>query len=152
MPIRSIILHSSDGREEGDVATLTGAIVSAHWYITRAGRIYHFVDNANTAYHAGKVNNLCFSNAASIGIEQEHFDGREEWPQAQVEAAGRLAAFLQQLYGDLQVRSHAAVAAPQGRKVDPVSYPWEIFSSACQAARGCRWSAEPLKEVEAWRR
>ena len=48
--ITAIILHSSDGHEAGDIATLTGPRVSAHWYVTRAGAIWHFVDDGDTAY------------------------------------------------------------------------------------------------------
>src|SRR4029450_11549943 len=73
--IRNIILHSSDGRKAGDLATLTGEDVSAHWYVTRAGEIFHLVNDEDTAFHAGKVTKQkFFSNAATIGIEQEHFD------------------------------------------------------------------------------
>lgn len=31
--IQTILLHSTDGHEAGDVETLTGRKVSAHWYI-----------------------------------------------------------------------------------------------------------------------
>jgi N-acetyl-anhydromuramyl-L-alanine amidase AmpD len=71
--IRNIILHSSDGRKAGDLATLTGEKVSADWYVTRAGGIFHLVNDEDTAFHADKVTKpKFFSNAATIGIQQEH--------------------------------------------------------------------------------
>jgi N-acetylmuramoyl-L-alanine amidase-like protein len=101
--IRNIVLHSSDGRESGDLATLTGDDVSAHWYVTRDGRIFHLVNDEDTAFHAGKVfKPQFFSNAATIGIEQEHFDpdpregqpDNENWPDIQVETVAQVTAFL----------------------------------------------------------
>ncbi|HJW39375.1 MAG TPA: hypothetical protein VJ420_12230 [Candidatus Udaeobacter sp.] len=49
------MLHSSDRRQSGDVDTLTGEDVSSHSYVTRSGKIYHFVADGNMAYHAVKV-------------------------------------------------------------------------------------------------
>ena len=49
LPIQSIIVHSSEGRKAGDIATLTGDQVSSHWYVTRAAEVFHFVDDADTA-------------------------------------------------------------------------------------------------------
>ena len=51
--VRSIIMHSTEGRCTGDISTLTGHDpghnVSVHWYITRTGDTYHFVQNSDTA-------------------------------------------------------------------------------------------------------
>ena len=57
LPIRNIVIHSSDGRKEGDLATLTVDDVSAHWYVTRAAEVFHLVHDEDTAFHAGKVFN-----------------------------------------------------------------------------------------------
>src|SRR5262245_725777 len=139
MQIRNIILHSSDGRKAGDLATLTGEDVSAHWYVTRAGEIFHLVNDEDTAFHAGKVTKpRFFSNAATIGIEQEHFDpdpqaGRpnsEDWPETQIETVAELVAFLLQEHGlnsPDDIKTHAEVAAPPGRKQDPFGYPFKHF-------------------------
>ena len=55
-PIRNILLHSSDRRQSGDVDTLTGEdVFSSHSYVTRSGKIYHFVADGDMAYHAVKV-------------------------------------------------------------------------------------------------
>jgi N-acetylmuramoyl-L-alanine amidase len=139
--IKNIVLHSSDGREAGDLATLTGDDVSSHCYVTRSGKIFRLVDDANTAFHAGKVTKKkFFSNAATIGIEQEHFDpdpeaGRpnsEDWPETQLEAVAELVAFLCQehdLNAPEDIKTHAEIAAPRERKQDPFAYPMGHLSA-----------------------
>ena len=154
--IQSIVLHSTDGREQGDIDTLTGTSpkVSVHWYVTRTGKIYHFVDNTDTAFHAGKVVSVKYSNEASLGIEQEHFDpdpqhgrpGNEDWPDAQIQAAANISAFLCQRYNLTvdDIISHAAAAAPAGRKQDPFGYPWGDFKDKLAEARKASWVAQPV--------
>lgn len=107
--IQGIILHSTDGHEAGDINTLTGPEVSVHWYVTRTGKVYHFVQDKDTAFHAGKVIALKYSNAATLGIEQEHIDGDQDWPAVQIDTVGQLCAFLIQRH-DLdatRIYSHA---------------------------------------------
>jgi AmpD protein len=146
--IKSIILHSTDGHKEGDIATLTGTRVSVHWYVTKTGEVFHFVDNADTAWHAGVVNDLIYSNKASIGIEQEHIDGAEEWPDCQVLTTARICAALMQKYHIMQkyIRSHADIAYPRGRKVDPESYPWDKFNKYLEEALKTPWVFEELTD------
>jgi len=129
--IKSIILHSTDGHEQGDVVTLTQGEVSVHWYVTKDGRYYHFVQDNDVAWHAGGVDIEDHSNTYSIGIEQEHMDGEENWPDIQIKAAARLVAFLHQHHNlgqSIPTLSHASVARPRGRKEDPLNYPWPLFS------------------------
>ena len=156
MQIRNIILHSSDGRKAGDLATLSGEKVSAHWYVTRAGEIFHLVDDEDTAFHAGDVTKpRFFSNAATIGIEQEHFDpdpkaGRphnEDWPERQIETVAELVAFLLQEHGlnsPDDIKTHAEVAAPPGRKQDPFGYPFDHFFSLVADNRQFTWNAKEV--------
>lgn len=143
--IRSILLHSTCGTEPGDLATLEGHTdrqVSVHWYVTRTGKVYHFVQDGDVAWHAGLVISSQFSNEASLGIEQEHLDGRQDWPPVQIQAVANLVAFLRQKHGaGLVITSHAAAAAPAGRKVDPVDYPWSEFHQMNAAAMAVHWSA-----------
>ena len=140
--IQGIILHSSDGREKGDLNTLTSGGVSAHYYVTTDGRIYNLVNDGDTAYHAGKVVGP-YNNSNTIGIEQEHYDpggkgGKdgEAWSPAQVAATARLTAYLKQKYGlsDNQIMGHSDVA-PE-RKQDPYNYPWQGFFSAVDKQGG----------------
>jgi N-acetylmuramoyl-L-alanine amidase len=154
--IRNIILHSSDGRKGGDLETLTGEKVSAHWYVTRAGEIFHLVNDQDTAFHAGKVSKpRFFGNAATIGIEQEHFDpdpkaGRphnEDWPKTQIKTVAELVAFLLQDHGlksPDDIKTHAEVAIPPGRKQDPFGYPFEDFFKLVADNQEFEWSAKEI--------
>ena len=149
--IACIILHSTDGHQAGDIATLTGQTgrkVSAHWYINKSGDIFHFVQDCDTAWHAGLVFDTAYGNAGSIGIEQEHMDGEEPWTPVQIQAAANLCAFLTQRHripvgdnGHHNIFSHADVAKPRGRKVDPQNYPWATFWQLYAAALANKWEA-----------
>jgi N-acetylmuramoyl-L-alanine amidase len=141
--IQSIILHSTCGSKAGDIQTLTGHTdrqVSVHWYVTKAGEIYHFVQDADTAYHAGVVIDPRYSNSCSLGIEQEN-NGSEPYPDIQVQTVAKLVAALKQKHGlNLEVTAHAHAAAPPGRKTDPAAYPWDKFSAAEKAALLVPWT------------
>jgi len=141
--IQSIILHSSCGRKAGDIPTLTGHdhthLVSSHWYVDKGGLIYHFVQNSDTAYHAGVVCDPKYSNSSSLGIEQEHLDGQETWPNQQVQATARLCVALHQKYGNIEIAHHSAVACPPGRKTDPVAFPSDLFWRSYQEAAPEQW-------------
>jgi N-acetyl-anhydromuramyl-L-alanine amidase AmpD len=139
--IQGVILHSSDGRMAGDLVTLTGGDpshrVSANYYVARDGTVHHMVADANTAYHAGQTtNNAVYGNAATLGIEQEHFDpggkggkNGEDWPDAQVRATASLTARLLLAHGLSldSVLGHSDIA-PE-RKQDPYNYPWATFNA-----------------------
>jgi N-acetyl-anhydromuramyl-L-alanine amidase AmpD len=140
--IQGIVLHASDGREGGDINTLTGHDkdhqVSSNYYVTRDGRIYQFVPDGDTAWHAGRnlvpVHGKVYDNSNTIGIEQEHYDGKEEWSPAQVAATARLVAMLKAKYGlkDNDIIGHSDIA-PE-RKQDPYNYPWKEFRAAVNGA------------------
>lgn len=147
--IQTIVLHSTDGREQGDVDTLTGKKVSSHWYITRKGKTYHFVADSDTAYHAGNATSKKYENVASIGIEQEHIDGKDDWPDAQVQATARISAYLCNKYNlnpRNDIRSHAYIASPRGRKQDPVGFPWNKYFSWLYGALDDNWSVERVDD------
>ncbi len=131
--IQGIVLHSSDGTEKSDVPTLRGGDsehrVSSHFYVTRDGRVYQFVNENDTAWHAGQtVDNSRYGNSVTLGIEQEHIDGKQDWPETQVKATAGLVSYLRGKYGlgQNQVYGHSQVA-PE-RKQDPVDYPWPTFN------------------------
>jgi N-acetylmuramoyl-L-alanine amidase len=102
--------------------------VSAHFLVARDGRIVQLVPLERTAWHAGvsRWRNRERVNGFSIGIEMEHLDGIQDWPARQVAAVAALCRVLMARYRipvDAIV-SHAEIARPLGRKVDPVGFPW----------------------------
>jgi N-acetylmuramoyl-L-alanine amidase len=102
--------------------------VSAHFLVGRDGRIEQLVPINRVAWHAGvsEWRGRPRVNAFSIGIEMEHFDGRQDWPAAQLAAVAALCRELMRRYtipAD-HIVSHAEIARPHGRKVDPVAFPW----------------------------
>lgn len=135
--VKWIILHSTEGHEPGDLATLLGQTkkrVSADFYVNREGGIYKLNPQLIQYYtwHAGgsfwrKVWSI---NPVTIGIEQEHITG-QDWPEAQVKATAHLCAWLVQRFKlDLEdgpIQSHRAVAWLRGRKSDPRDFPWGKF-------------------------
>lgn len=142
--VKSIILHSSCGRKAGDILTLTGHdaghLVSSHWYVDKTGTVYHFVQNSDTAYHAGVVCDQKYSNSQSLGIESEHRDGEEAWPDVQVQAMARVCVALRQSFGEIEITHHATVACPPGRKTDPVNFPSSVFWAEYEKVAGDKWT------------
>ena len=143
--VHGIILHSSDGRESGDINQLTHGGVSAHYYVTTDGRIYNLVPDGDTAYHAGQTRGQYanYNNSNTIGIEQEHYDpggkggaNGEAWSPAQVAATAKLVSYLKGKYGlsDNDIMGHSDVA-PE-RKQDPYNYPWKGFFAAVDSSTG----------------
>ncbi len=135
-PITGIVIHSTDGGCTASLDWLTGGSlaeghpVSVHWLIDRDGTIYHLVADADTAWHVGAAIEG-WTNSHVIGIELVHMDGSDPWPDPQIQACAQLVQFLQQDNGgNLQVRHHAQVALPPGRKVDPLNFPSDSFWAA----------------------
>ena len=150
--IKGIVLHSSDGNEASDTQTLTGHDpdhkVSAHYYVTKDGRIYQFVNDQDTAFHAGQTAGKYagYNNNTTIGIEQEHVDGKYAWAPAQVAATARLVASLKAKYGliDDNIMGHSDVA-PE-RKQDPYNYPWKQFFAQVDTGKAADQQAPDKSE------
>lgn len=101
LPIDTIVIHVT----EGDIASVKSwfnnpkAEVSAHYCVTRTGTIIQFVEEENTAWHAGRVLRATAAivkerlpanpNGYSIGIEHEG-NGHEDLTDAQREASAWL--------------------------------------------------------------
>ena len=129
-----IVLHSTEGDFAGAEAWLCNPAseVSAHYLVSRAGEIAQLVPTARTAWQAGKSSWLGRDvrgsvNAFSIGIEMEHFDGLQDWPEEQLAIVAALCRALMAAYAipPAMVVGHADVAP--GRKVDPKDFPWPAF-------------------------
>ncbi len=99
--------------------TISGQLVSAHFFIRRDGELIQFVPCTKRAWHAGisswKGRPRC--NDYSIGVELE---GADDLPytDAQYDRLAKLIVALRRSYPDLvDLAGHADVAP--GRKTDP---------------------------------
>jgi N-acetyl-anhydromuramyl-L-alanine amidase AmpD len=135
--VKFIVLHDTCGTYPGDLNWLSckQSGVSADFYVRRNGELWCLnPDLTNTkCWQAGKSAYLGYSNLNeySVGIEMEHHNASDDWPQVQVDTTARLAAWLLQEFKlDLDAQpivSHAQIAIPKGRKSDPRSFPWSDF-------------------------
>lgn len=136
-PPRYIILHSTGGAFAGAVSWLLQqkSGVSAHFVASRAGALRQLVSVHHIAYHAGvshwgRRSNM---NTCALGIEMEHLDGRQDWPEAQVAAVAHLCAALMVNFRIPieNILGHNQIAP--GRKVDPAGFPWPRFRDKIRA-------------------
>ena len=142
--LAAVILHSGDGSRAGDLATLTQSTdVSAHYYVTRETTVYQLVHEDEQAFHAGKVRRADWANSRTIGIETEHRDGIDDWPDSQVVEIAILVFNIRRRYGHVPVLSHARVAAPPGRKVDPLDFPWLSMAAVVAQCAGNALTGHP---------
>lgn len=90
--------------------------VSAHYLVSKQGVIVQMLDPFRyTAWHAGNVSNVKYSNAHSVGVEVHYTPGEGVWTGEMWEAITHLA----RLYSALEVVTHRGIAVPKGRKIDP---------------------------------
>ena len=119
-------------------ACLAGLKVSAHFLITRPGRITQFVSCHDRAWHAGisafQGREQC--NDFSIGIELEGTD-QTPYTKHQYETLAKLTACLKARYPLRSVRGHCHIAL--NRKTDPgPSFNWTKYASMTD------WSSQAL--------
>jgi N-acetyl-anhydromuramyl-L-alanine amidase AmpD len=91
--IDSVVIHR--GQMDNGLAEYlqnNNANVSAHYVVTKDGRIIQLVDNSDVAF------TQWYYNSRSIGIECEGSDG-DPWSAAQLEALASLSAYLCNQYG-----------------------------------------------------
>lgn len=133
--VDTIVLHHTAGDNlEGVVKWFQNpdSKVSAHFTVGKDARIAMHVNTFYRAWHAG-VSKDKFGrgnvNDFSVGIEIVNVgDGKHPYPPAQVEAVRLLVSSLchYRYKGQIrQITSHEHIAEPQGRKNDPINYPWE---------------------------
>jgi N-acetylmuramoyl-L-alanine amidase/AmpD protein len=104
--------------------------VSSHFTVGKDGSIVQHVSTFSRAWHAGVSKdhrgheNL---NNFSVGIEMVNVgDGKDPWTKEQVEAVGFLCATMKRRFPTIQfITSHEYIAEPQGRKNDPLGFPWD---------------------------
>jgi N-acetylmuramoyl-L-alanine amidase len=110
----------------------SGGQVSAHYLLGEDGAIYQLVSDEHRAWHAGAGSwgTIHELNSASIGIEIDN-DGREPFPDAQIDALVRLLEDLTTRHRipRTEVIGHSDLAP--GRKVDPGPlFPWKRLYDA----------------------
>lgn len=113
---------------------IRGLEVSAHFFITREGRIWQFVDCGQRAWHAGASSwrGRSHCNDDSIGIELEGLEGLT-FESAQYAALAQLCAALAAHYPIRHVAGHEHIAP--GRKLDPgPGFDWQRLRGALSAA------------------
>lgn len=130
--VDTIVLHHTAGKVlAGTVKwfTMPESQVSAHFVIGRDGSIVQQVSTYKRAWHAG-VSIDAFGrkgvNDFSVGIEIDNVgDGTQPYPEAQVEAVEHVVSVLMRRFPIRQITSHEFIAEPQGRKNDPIDFPWQ---------------------------
>jgi len=105
----------------------TKAGTSAHYVISRDGKVVHMVNDYLRANHAGlsKWGKDTDLNSSSIGIELDNNGLTDPWPDAQINSLIKLLATLKKTYGipTANFIGHADIAPK--RKNDPKNFPWK---------------------------
>jgi N-acetyl-anhydromuramyl-L-alanine amidase AmpD len=120
----AIVLHHTAGHKAGDLAVLSGATkrgVSIHYYVAQDGTVYPMVPLTERAWHAGVsfLGGRWSLNSWTVGVELENL-GREAYTLTQLMALDAVIALIDSSLGRaVPIYSHAEVAWPRGRKVDP---------------------------------
>lgn len=129
--VDTVVIHSTADPSAESAATwfhTTKSQVSAHYIIGRDGSIYQCVSTFKRAWHAGASRDFLDRrnlNNFSIGIELVNLDtGTDPYPVAQTTALKHLIEALEYRFPLKYITSHAYIALPAGRKVDPNGFPW----------------------------
>jgi N-acetyl-anhydromuramyl-L-alanine amidase AmpD len=96
--INRIVVHIAQGSYSGTIGWFKNrhANVSAHYVVSRGGKVAQCVRDADIAWHAGNWK----WNKHSIGIEHEGYASRPgSWSDALYHASARLAAHLSKRHG-----------------------------------------------------
>jgi N-acetylmuramoyl-L-alanine amidase len=107
--------------------TIQRTQVSAHYVVSKNGKVYHMLNDYMRAWHAGvsKWGNVTDMNSSSIGIELDN-KGNEPFAGAQMKSLLILLAQLKRAYNIPQANfiGHGDIAP--GRKPDPgILFPWQ---------------------------
>ncbi|MCA8922509.1 MAG: N-acetylmuramoyl-L-alanine amidase [Planctomycetes bacterium] len=125
--IRRIVLHTTEGSEQSAINTFQNpsSRVSAHYLVSRAGRLTRLVQDKDVAYHVRG------NNEDTIGIENEgRASDRNQWTAAQLDTLVELVRGLCDRYGIPKSRTHILSHAQldPSRRIDPGPYfPWDDF-------------------------
>lgn len=116
--VQALFTNTLDWDAHPYFQSIRGLQVSAHFFITRTGQVWQFVDCAQRAWHAGascyRGRSQC--NDDSIGIELEGLEG-DSFEPAQYAALAALCQDLAQRHPIAHIAGHEHIAP--GRKADP---------------------------------
>lgn len=105
----------------------TKAGTSAHYVVSRDGKVVHMVNDYLRSNHAGvsKWGKDTDLNSSSIGIELDNNGTTDIWPDAQINSLVKLLATLKKTYNipTANFIGHADIAPK--RKPDPNNFPWK---------------------------
>jgi N-acetyl-anhydromuramoyl-L-alanine amidase len=116
--VQRLFTNTLDWNAHPYFRTIEGLAVSAHFYVTRTGELWQFVNCDDRAWHAGasRYRGRGECNDDSIGIELEGLEGGP-FEAAQYEALSGICAAIAQRYPIEHVAGHEHIAP--GRKGDP---------------------------------
>ncbi len=133
--IDTIVLHHTAGPNLKGVVKwfcMPESQVSAHFTVGKDGSIVQHVSTFDRAWHAGgSVDKYGRKdlNGFSVGIEIVNIgDGKDPWTKEEVEAVHHLCRVMMRRFPIKQITSHAFIAVPKGRKIDPLGYPWDSLN------------------------
>lgn len=110
--------------------TLTRTQVSAHYVVSRDGKVVQMVNDYLRANHAGigRWGNDLDLNSSSIGIELDN-NGDEPYSNAQINSLCALLGTLKKKYNipTANFIGHADIAPK--RKPDPNKFPWKVLAN-----------------------
>lgn len=129
-----VIHHTAQDSLAQTITTFfsTRAGTSAHYVVSRDGKVVHMVNDYLRANHAGisKWGKDTDLNSSSIGIELDNNGLTDPWPDAQISSLIKLLATLKKTYNipTANFIGHADIAPK--RKNDPKNFPWKKLADA----------------------
>ncbi len=127
-----VLHHTAQNALDQTIKTFTLARtgVSAHYVVSRDGKVVQMLNDYLRAQHAGlgKWGNETDLNSSSIGIEIDN-NGSEPYSEAQINSVLGLLATLKKKYNIPAANfiGHADLAPK--RKPDPNNFPWKLLAS-----------------------
>jgi N-acetylmuramoyl-L-alanine amidase len=137
--ISLLVIHWTSGGFEGALSWMTtkGVNASAHYLISKTGKIARLVEEKDKAWHCGVSSHPDFGvnlNEVSIGIELEGPPSKvkeTEWKKEQLDSCIWLCKDIQKRYPTIKITDHSSISP--GRKIDVKGgedidkFPWEWF-------------------------
>ncbi len=127
--ITTVVVHTVQGSYNGCISWFQNpkAKVSAHYVISKTGKVTQMVKEKDIGWHVGS------QNGYTIGIEHEGWVSDPKWATpAMVTASAKLTCYLVKKYGLTPTKTHIKghVELPKQSHTDPGKYwPWSSYLS-----------------------